>query len=272
VSITALTHVSSRHHLCHIFIEDNMKVSVITATYNRAPTIVRAISSIKSQTYSDVQVVVIDGASEDSTVPLVSNFLSRDDVLLSEPDNGIYDALNKGLDLASGEIIAFLHSDDRYFDDDVISTVMKYFEDDSVDVVYGNVCFFSGENVEKVVRTYHSDVLSLKNLAWGKMPAHPAMFIRSRVYEKIGGFKTDYRIAADYEFLCRLVKSPGLTATYHPGTLVQMELGGVSTSGIKNTIILNKEVYRAVRTNGIYTNIFMLLSKYPSKIRQFLKK
>ena len=106
-----------------------MKVSVITATYNREDTVARALSSIKSQTYSDVQVVVIDGASEDSTVPLVSNFLSRDDVLLSEPDNGIYDALNKGLDLASGEIIAFLHSDDRYFDDDVISTVMKYFED-----------------------------------------------------------------------------------------------------------------------------------------------
>lgn len=249
-----------------------MRVSVITATYNRASTIVRAISSVKKQTYPDVQAVVIDGASEDSTVSLLSNFLSSDDVLLSEPDNGIYDALNKGLGLASGEIIAFLHSDDQYFDDNVISTVMKYFEDDSVDVVYGNVCFFSGENVEKVIRTYQSDILSLKNLAWGKMPAHPAMFIRSRVYKKIGGFKTDYQIAADYEFLCRLVKLPGLKATYHPKTLIQMELGGVSTSGIKNTFILNKEVYRALRANGIYTNIFMLLSKYPSKIRQFFKK
>ena len=128
MSITALTHVSSRHHLCHIFIEDNMKVSVITATYNRAPTIVRAISSIKSQTYSDVQVVVIDGASEDSTVPLVSNFLSRDDVLLSEPDNGIYDAMNYGIRLCRGNIIVILNAGD-VFTLNAFEIIRNYFKE-----------------------------------------------------------------------------------------------------------------------------------------------
>jgi len=249
-----------------------MKVSVITATFNRAATIVRTISSIKKQTYSDIQVVLIDGASQDDTVSLVTDLLSEDDVLLSEPDNGIYDALNKGIDLASGEIIAFLHSDDLYFNDDAISEITKYFLDDRVDIVYGDVCFFSGENTSKVVRMYESDVLSERNLAWGKMPAHPAMFIRSRVYKEIGGFKTNYRIAGDYEFLCRLVKRTDFRAIYYPTTLVRMQMGGVSTSGIRNTIVLNKEVYQALRSNGIYTNIFMLLSKYPSKIKQFLKR
>jgi glycosyltransferase involved in cell wall biosynthesis len=249
-----------------------MKISVITATYNRATTIVRAISSIKSQTYSNIQTVVVDGASEDNTISLLTPLLSSDDVVVSEPDNGIYDALNKGLKLASGDIIAFLHSDDLYFDDNIIAKVMKYFEDDKIDLVYGNVVFFSGVNIEKVVRFYESDLLSEKNLAWGKMPAHPAIFIRRKVYEKIGDFKTYYRIAGDYEFLCRLVKSGKITTIHYPSTLVRMQHGGVSTGGIRNTILLNKEVYRALKANGIYSNFFMLISKYPSKIRQLLKK
>lgn len=249
-----------------------MKISVITATYNRASTIVRAISSIKSQTYSNIQTVIVDGASEDNTIRLLTKLLSSDDIVVSEPDNGIYDALNKGLKLSSGDIIAFLHSDDLYFDDDVISKVMKFFEDDKIDLVYGNVVFFSEANTEKIVRFYESDPLSEKNLAWGKMPAHPAIFIRRKLYEKIGCFKTDYRIAGDYEFLCRLVKSGKITTVYYPRTLVSMQYGGVSTGGIRNTILLYKEVYRALKANGIYSNLFMLISKYPSKIRQLLKK
>ena len=147
-----------------------MKVSVITATYNRDATIVRAISSVKKQIYTDIQVVIIDGASQDDTISLVSPMLDDKDILQSEPDQGIYDALNKGLDLADGEIVAFLHSDDLYFDNNVISRVVEIFSDDSVDVVYGDVCFFSGSSVTKTKRRYRSDKLSERNLAWGKMP------------------------------------------------------------------------------------------------------
>ena len=247
-----------------------LKVSVITATYNRDTTVVRALSSIKSQTYTDIQIVVVDGASQDNTVLLVSPMLGYNDILQSEPDQGIYDALNKGLALAEGDIIAFLHSDDLYFDNDVISKVVEIFSDDSVDVVYGDVCFFSGSNVTKTMRRYRSDKLSKKNLAWGKMPAHPAMFIRRRIYKEIGFFETNFKIAADYEFLCRLVHYTNLKSVYLSSVLVRMQLGGVSTGGFRNTILLNKEVFRAIRKNGIYTNLFMLLSKYPSKILQFL--
>lgn len=245
---------------------------MITATYNREATVVRAMLSIKSQTHTDVQIIVIDGASQDSTVALVTPILGDKDILRSELDLGIYDALNKGLALADGEVIAFLHSDDLYFDSNVISKVVEIFFDESIDVVYGDVCFFSGSNVTKIRRRYRSDKLSARNLAWGKMPAHPAIFIRRRVYEKIGYFETDFQIAADYEFLCRLVQYANLKSVYLSSVLVRMELGGVSTGGFRNTILLNKEVFRAIRKNGIYTNIFMLLSKYPSKIIQFLKK
>jgi glycosyltransferase involved in cell wall biosynthesis len=247
-----------------------LKVSVITATYNRDTTVVRTISSIKSQTYTDIQVVVVDGASQDNTILLVSEMLGGEDILQSEPDLGIYDALNKGLALAEGDIVAFLHSDDLYFDNDVISKVVEIFSDDSVDVVYGDVCFFSGSNVMKTIRRYRSDKLSEKNLAWGKMPAHPAMFIRRQIYKEIGFFETNFKIAADYEFLCRLVHYANLKSVYLSSVLVRMQLGGVSTGGFRNTVLLNKEVFRAIRKNGIYTNLFMLLSKYPSKILQFL--
>lgn len=248
-----------------------MKVSVITATYNRDATIVRAISSIKSQTYNDIQIVVVDGESQDNTVLVVSPMLDDSDILQSEPDLGIYDALNKGLALAAGEVVGFLHSDDLYFNNNVISEVVDAFSDDTVDVVYGDVCFFSGRNVMKIKRRYRSDKLSERNLAWGKMPAHPAIFIRRRVYEKIGYFETDFKIAADYEFLCRVVHYADLKSVYLPSVLVRMQLGGISTGGFRNSILLNKEVFRAIRKNGIYTNMFMLLSKYPSKILQFLR-
>lgn len=248
-----------------------MQVSVITATYNRASTVLRAIKSIKNQTYSNIQIVVIDGASKDNTTSLVKPVLGENDILLSEPDHGIYDALNKGLKLAKGEIIAFLHSDDLYYDDNVISKIVDLFSDETIDLVYGDVCFFSGDKVDKSVRLYRSNELSKKNLAWGKMPAHPAMFIRRQVYETINYFETDFKIAADYEFMCRLANIVNLNSVYLPQIMVRMQLGGISTGGFKNTVLLNKEVLRALNKNGIYSNIFMILSKYPSKILQFFR-
>ena len=248
-----------------------LKVSIITATYNRASTIVRALESINNQNYPNIQMIVIDGASSDNTISLVEKRLGDGDILISEPDDGIYDALNKGLDKATGEIIAFLHSDDFYFHDEVISRVVDQFSDKNVDVVYGDVSFFSEFAIHKTKRVYQSDQLSEKNLAWGKMPAHPAMFVRSRIYDSIGHFETGFEIAADYEFLCRMVKIPNLKTFYLPSILVRMQIGGVSTGGFRNTVKLNKEVLRALRHNGIYSNLFMILSKYFSKSLQFLR-
>jgi len=248
-----------------------MKISVITATYNREKTVERTLLSIKNQTHTDIQIVVIDGLSHDDTVSLAIPFLNENDILQSESDLGIYDALNKGVALAEGEIIAFLHSDDLYFDDNVLSRVAEVFSDDNIDLVYGNASFFREDNVEKTIRVYCSDELSVKNLAWGKMPAHTAMFFRKRVYETFGVFKTNYSIGGDYEFLCRMATQANLNITRIPDCLVKMQTGGISTGGIKNTITLNKEVLRACAENGIYTNILMVLSKYPSKLLQFIK-
>ena len=232
----------------------------------------RALSSIKSQTYDDIQLVVIDGDSTDETLSKVNAILSEEDILISEPDDGIYDALNKGLDISSGEIVGFLHSDDLYFDNEVISRVVDIFADSTVDVVYGDACFFSAGNILEIKRRYRSSKLSGKNLAWGQMPAHPSMFIRRRIFNKVGYFETNFKIAADYEFLCRLIKYPNLKCVYLPFPFVRMQLGGVSTDGLLSTVLLNKEVMRALRKNGIYSNYLMLLSKYPTKIIEYFLK
>jgi glycosyltransferase involved in cell wall biosynthesis len=250
----------------------NLTVSIITATFNRATSIKRALLSVKSQNYENIQIIVVDGASTDETITKARSILGKTDVIISEPDEGIYDALNKGLKISNGEIIGFLHSDDLFYDNDVVSKVVDVFADDTVDVVYGDACFFSGENSMEVRRRYRSSNLTLKNLAWGKMPAHPSIFIRRRIYDEVGHFETNFKIAADYEFLCRLAKLPNLRSVYLPHPFVRMQLGGVSTGGLSSTILLNKEVLRAIRKNGIYTNLFMVLSKYPSKFMEYFLK
>ena len=248
-----------------------MKISVITATYNRDKTIERAIKSVKNQDYPNVELVVVDGASVDDTISKVESLIGTNDIFVTEKDYGIYDALNKGIGLSSGDVIGFLHSDDIYFDNQILSKVANFFSDDSIDVVYGDACFFRDDNIDKIIRVYRSDELSIKNLSRGKMPAHTAMLFKKDVYRKYGLFKTGYVIAADYEFLCRVAKNGNLKTKYLPEQFVKMQIGGVSTGGISNTITLNKEVLRACAENGIYTNILMIMSKYASKILQFIR-
>lgn len=246
-----------------------MKISIITITHNRAEIISRALSSINNQTYNDIQKVIVDGLSTDNTINLVKPNLKKNDVLISELDNGIYDALNKGIMNSEGEVIAFLHSDDLYEDKNVIKQVMNTFRNQDVDIVYGNAIFFSKLNIEKITRKYKSYKLSKKNLAWGKMPAHCAIFIKKKIFNKIGLFDTKYKIAGDYEFLCRLVMNYNFKAKYIPKTFIRMQSGGVSNQGFKSLFTLNRETYQAILKNGIYTNIFMLLSKYFFKIKEF---
>ena len=248
-----------------------MKISIITATYNRADTIERAIRSIKDQTYQNVEMVIVDGASSDNTLETVFELITEKDKVLSEKDDGIYDALNKGLSNATGQIIGFLHSDDLYADKNVLTFITDIFLDQKVDIVYGDVTFFSKSSPDKVIRRYKSDLLTLSNLAWGKMPAHPAIFYRREVFESLGGFKQDYKIAADYEFLCRLMKNSNFVLKYVNKSLVRMQVGGASRVGFKNSLLLNREVYRALKDNEMYTNYFMILSKYFSKLLQYIK-
>ena len=249
-----------------------MKISIITVTYNRIDTLSRALLSIQNQLFLNKELVVIDGVSVDGSVSMIKTLLTENDIFISEPDDGIYDALNKGITLSSGNIIGIMHSDDFYSDNNVLTEVGKLFENPEIDLVYGDISFFSVGDPEKVLRIYKSGEFSVERLSKGFMPAHTAMFFRKSLYEEMGMYKTDYKIAADYEFLCRVVTSKNLRSVYLPKVMVKMQMGGVSTMGIGNSITLNREVLRACRENGVKTNIFKLLAKYPSKVMSFFLK
>lgn len=248
------------------------KISIITAVFNRVDTVERAINSIKNQSYKNVELVVIDGMSSDGSSELLQTILSENDVYINEADDGIYDALNKGIKNSTGDIIAFLHSDDFYENDDVLKKVADIFYINKVDIVYGDAAFFAPDDVDDISRVYKSDNLSLSNLSRGKMPAHPSIFINSEIYNRLGHFKTSYKIAADYEFLCRMMSSLEVRSIYLQVIFVKMQLGGISTHGLRSLYNLNKEVLMACKENGIQTNIFILLLKYPSKIFQIIEK
>ena len=243
-----------------------MKFSIITATYNRAGTLARALHSAQSQAYPSKQLIIVDGNSRDNTVAIAKQFLTSEDVLIVEDDDGIYDALNKGVSVATGDIICFLHSDDYYPNSTVLEDVASVMEEKSCPVVYGNAEFFDQNDHEKTLRRYKSRPLTVKNLAWGHMPAHPAIFYRREFFDEIGLFDTSYDIAADYEWLCRLAKRSAEEIYYLDLCLMRMQVGGASRFGLRNTYNLNREVYRALKANNIKTNIIMILSKYIFKV------
>jgi glycosyltransferase involved in cell wall biosynthesis len=193
-------------------------------------------------------------------------------VLVSEPDFGIYDAINKGILKSTGDVVGLLHSDDTYSSNFTIAEVAREFSDPELDVLYGDAIFFKNGNTEKIHRHYRSDRFTPQMLSRGWMPAHTTLFVRRRVFEKYGLYKTNYKIAADMDFVARIFKSGKLKAMYIPKILVRMRTGGVSTGGVKNTILLNREVLRALHENGIKTNIFKVLSKYPLKFMEFFRR
>ena len=243
-----------------------MKVSIITVVRNNALTIEDAILSVASQSYNNIEHIVIDGASTDGTRAVLDRYRNKLSYVISEPDRGIYDAMNKGLRIASGDVIGFLHSDDIYMGDDVIADVINTITAHKVDAVFGDLVYVMPQNLDKVVRYYESKSFTPKLLAKGCMPAHPTLFFRKYVYEKYGCFKIDYEIAADFEFVARVFGNGGTSFHYMPKVLVKMRTGGTSTKSIKSNWVLNKEILRACCENNIKTNILKIYSKYPRKI------
>ncbi|HCW09067.1 MAG TPA: glycosyl transferase [Cytophagales bacterium] len=239
-----------------------MKISILTVAFNSASTLVDTINSVRSQDYPHIEYIVVDGNSSDGTVEIIHAHASKIDRWISEPDQGIYDAMNKALKLATGEVIGILNSDDFYTDSTIVSKVAKEFVDPSVDVVFGDLVFVDPQNLSKVVRTYSAAHWYPKKLAWGFMPPHPAVFIRKKYYEQFGVFKTDYKIAADYELLIRFLYVHQLKYKYLPMKMVVMRKGGVSSRNWRSNIILNDEIMRGCRENGLYTNWLMVYSKY----------
>jgi len=246
-----------------------MKISIITVCYNAALTIADAMSSVLSQRYDDVEYVVVDGKSDDGTRQIIERFIDQHSEAnikyISEPDEGIYDAMNKGIAKSTGEVIGILNADDFYYDETIIEQVASAFTPD-IDAVFGDLIFVSNGNRNKTVRTYSSKNWHPAKFARGYMPAHPTFFVRKRYYDQYGLFETDYEIAADYEMLIRLLYTHQLTYRYLPLTMVKMRMGGVSSRGIKSNITLNNEIIRACRKHGIRTNAFKIYPKYFRKV------
>ncbi len=249
-----------------------MKISVITVCYNSELTLNRALQSVINQNWPFIEYIVIDGASTDGSLEIIDRFRSQLAHVVSEPDNGIYDAMNKGLDLAGGDIVCFLNADDHYSHQKVLSQVAKQMTDHNLDALMGDVAFFHSHEPTRIIRRFRSNRFRPDRLPWGLMPAHPALFLRKTVIARVGRFNTNYRIAGDFEFIVRAFTNQGLHYRYIPEVLVHMQTGGVSTSGLWSKILLNREVLKACRENGLQTNLFKILSKYPRKILEYINK
>src|SRR5579859_1533553 len=247
-----------------------MKISLITVSYNSASTIRDTIASVRSQDYKDIEYIVVDGNSTDGTVDIIKAHAAEIGQWISEPDKGIYDAMNKAIRMARGEVVGILNSDDFYSANDIVSQVAATFSDAQVDAVFGDLVFVDPNNLKKVVRKYSSAKWYPEKFARGFMPAHPTFFVRRKYYHQIGMFKTDYKIAADYELLIRFLYVHKLKYRYLPLNMVTMRRGGVSSSGIRSNIILNDEIIRGCRENGIRTNIFKVYPKYFIKLFELL--
>lgn len=249
-----------------------LSFSVITVCFNSVETLARALQSVANQDWPRVEHIVIDGASTDGTVKVIEQNRANLTHVISEPDRGIYDAMNKGLNLATGDVICFLNADDYYDSTHVLSKVGTAMQQERLDALVGDVGFFRKENIKRLIRHYRSDRFKPERLAWGWMPAHPALFMRREVFKRVGYFKTDYQIAADYEYVVRaFCGQQPLRYKHLPVVLVRMQMGGVSTRGIGATIRLNQEIIRACRENGVTTNYLKLLVKYPAKLLEFFR-
>lgn len=247
------------------------KISIITVCLNSASTISDCLRSVANQTYVNVEHIIIDGGSTDSTIAIVESDGAHAARVITEKDEGIYDAMNKGLAFATGEIIAFLNADDFYCDVNLLERIERLMNQNSLDVVYGDVEYFNADRPDLAVRRYNSGNFSPSKLSQGFMPAHPALFIRQVLYSKCGQFNSRYRIAGDFEFVLRLFSQKNLTFQYIPEVFVRMKLGGISTSGLKATLLLNREIIQACRANGISTSWYKILKRYPIKILEFLR-
>ena len=247
------------------------KVSVITVVKNCESTIEASVESVIQQSYQEIEHIVIDGASTDNTVKKIEKYNDWFSKMISEPDEGIYDAMNKGIGLATGAIIGFLNADDEFNGPDIVSDVAGLMTETDCDAVFGDLVYVTPKRPQKVIRYYDSSGFNRNWLTIGAMPAHPTLYVKRDIYERYGGYKTDYRIAADFEFCVRIFGKGKTSFQYLPKVMVRMRTGGVSTKNLWSNWVLNKEMIRACHENDIQTNMLKILLKYPKKVAGILK-
>ena len=246
-----------------------LKVSIITSSYNSSKTIADTINSVNNQTYSNIEHVFIDGKSTDDSVEIINKLSNREKAIISEKDKGIYDAMNKGVALASGDIVAILNSDDFYADENVISDIVALFENNGADAVYADLDYVT-EDTTKIVRKWRSGKYSHGMFNWGWMPPHPTLFVKKEVYEKYGNFNLELKSAADYEIMLRFIHKHKIKLSYLEKVTVKMRVGGLSNSSIKHRIFANNEDRRAWKINRLKPYFFTLYLKPLRKIFQYL--
>ncbi len=230
------------------------------------------IKSVRSQPYNNIEHIIIDGGSMDGTLDVIAKYRDKIAHVVSEPDNGIYDALNKGIGMATGNIVGMLHADDLYANSNVINTVVQSFNNNNVDCCYGDLLYVKRNNVNTTIRYWKSSNYSFGKFKYGWMPPHPTFFVKRVIYDRYGCFNTDFRIAADYELLLRFFVKHRITSHYIPDVLTKMRLGGVSNRNLKNLIIKSVEDYKSWKINKLNGGLFALLLKNISKLPQFLRR
>lgn len=247
-----------------------MKISIITVCFNSEKTIEDTLKSVQSQTYPNIEYIVIDGNSKDCTNEIVSKYKDVVSIHISEPDKGLYDAMNKGIALATGDLIGVLNSDDIFADENIVQKLADSIGDH--DGVYGDVGFYSESDFNDKKRHYSSKGFTKEKFSRGMMPAHPSFYARKKCYEIAGSYRTDLKIAADYDMLLRFFLLKGTSFMYLEDEVVKMRIGGVSTSGVMSNYILNREILISCKANGIKASWLSIFSKYPSKIMGYIFK
>lgn len=248
------------------------RISIITAVYNRESTIAAAIDSVLSQRDVDIEYIVVDGNSSDATPDIVRRYGGRIDRYIREEDAGIYDALNKGIAAATGDVVGFLHADDFLADPEVLRRVADEFSDESVDAAYGDLVYVNAEATANVIRYWKSGGFHRERFRWGWMPPHPTVYLRRRCYEQFGLYRSDFKISADYELLIRMLYSHRMTTRYIDRVLVCMRLGGLSNASLRNRMLANHEDKLAWTVNGLKAPFGLQLLKPIRKIRQFWER
>lgn len=252
-----------------------MKVSIITVCWNSERYITDAISSVLNQSYDNIEYILIDGKSSDNTIDIIKSFESKFNgrmKWISESDNGLYDAMNKGINMATGDIIGILNSDDFFTDNKVISKVVEGFNDQDVDAIYGDVVFVEPSDLDKTIRYYSSKIFSRTLMRLGFIPAHPTFYAKKECFDKYGLYSLDYKIGADFELLLRFIYVNKIRISYIPKCFVTMRLGGISTSGLKSHTQIMNDHLKAFRANNIYTNRVLLSLRYIYKLKEFIFK
>ncbi len=248
-----------------------MKLSVITVVHNNVGHVEECLASVASQSYRDREHVVVDGGSTDGTLEVIAKYRRHISKFTTELDDGIYHAMNKGIDMATGDVVGFLNSDDYYAHDDVLQRIARAFEDNDVDGVYGDLQYVSKDG-KRVIRSWKPGNYKKIMARWGWMPPHPTFYVKSDVFKKYGRFNTDYKIAADYDFILRLMEKHGISVHYLRETMIRMRIGGHSNKGLRSLLDNTVENYRTMKASELPSPTLAILYKKLSKVPQFLSR